>query len=606
MPETQVKAPDGTLVTVKHPEGATDSQILSFAKQSFGQESFGESVYGSALQREKKIQETKAIAEAKDAPAASIIPQIGEGVAFAGDVVFDALGRTAKAVAPQTTEKVSRFAGDVAEFVADTPVAKFASKEYQEFYNKHPLLAENIEGSLGIMTFGVPILKGAQASRSVIETGKKTLKEASKDALPTEQFFVNVLNRDQRALDNILKHSEQSTEQLLEQLKDSDILTIADIAGDEVQSLTRSLGKMEGAKNVIADALAQRSDSAVNRVTNALSKNISNVDTYFANIDDIQKTRAAMAKPLYKKAYSEATNITNKRLDTLLLEPRMTTALEKAINEYGIPPEINMRSLQALDGVKKALYDMESEARRQGKNILASDFGGLRRELVGILDQASPSYSKARKVYETNSQLINAQESGRIFDRLQPEELRRSIKDMLPHEKEAFKIGVRQKLQEITNKTADGADPAKRIFGNTQRKKQLEAVFGKGKNYDEFAKKMREEMTAMKTKQAVLGGSRTDINMASDLDFIDIAAQGSRQGVLSTAIDKTLMAMTRAIKRQYTGISNKNARKIAEILTDRDKGIKALEELIEKQNDIQQRGIIVHVTKEHAPAIMTE
>ena len=35
MAETQVKTPDGGTVTVRHPDGASDEDILGFAKQQF-------------------------------------------------------------------------------------------------------------------------------------------------------------------------------------------------------------------------------------------------------------------------------------------------------------------------------------------------------------------------------------------------------------------------------------------------------------------------------------------------------------------------------------------------------------------------------------------
>ena len=74
--------------------------------------------------------------------------------------------------------------------------------------------------------------------------------------------------------------------QALGEITEGQISVLADVAGDEIQGLTRTVGKVSGgARNVVADALEGRSEGAVRRVSNALSKQISNVDTYFANID---------------------------------------------------------------------------------------------------------------------------------------------------------------------------------------------------------------------------------------------------------------------------------------------------------------------------------
>ena len=38
MPQTKVRTPDGNTVTVNHPEGATDEQIIAYAQQNYSPE----------------------------------------------------------------------------------------------------------------------------------------------------------------------------------------------------------------------------------------------------------------------------------------------------------------------------------------------------------------------------------------------------------------------------------------------------------------------------------------------------------------------------------------------------------------------------------------
>ena len=51
---------------------------------------------------------------------------------------------------------------------------------------------------------------------------------------------------------------------------------LPDVAGDEVKGLTRAVGAMPGGtKQLVSDALNNRSEGAVERVSQQLSKNIS-------------------------------------------------------------------------------------------------------------------------------------------------------------------------------------------------------------------------------------------------------------------------------------------------------------------------------------------
>ena len=204
------------------------------------------------------------------------------------------------------------------------------------------------------------------------------------------------------------------------------------------------------------------------------------------------------------------------------------------------------------------------------------------------LDAASPTYKKARRVFSDFSSLENAQQLGLDFTKRTPEEIRRILSKMDNSQKEAFKIGVRENLQRTVNKTADQADPAKRVFGNKFKRDQLQAVFGEGKQFNEFSKRMNEEIAAAKTKFNVLGGSRTDINLTDDTEFIEALADGARRGVIATTIDRSVGAASDALKRRFTGLTTKSSRDLARILTNREAGIDALEDLIAKAPENQK------------------
>ena len=582
-------------------------------------------VYKMAQDREASYQKTLQTAQESGNRGAAVIPQLGEAATFLGEAAFETVATASRSVAPEATAAIAGIAGATAQAVMNTPPAKFLSREYSDFKSKHPLIAENIEGSLAVASFlsgpvaasKAPAVVGKAddvlntAADVAVKTSDDVLKKAASTAdnivapmRPAIQLSQKI--HDEKALSNILKSSSKSYADMLDELKNSDVLTIADIAGDEVQGLTRSIGKMEGAKNVIHSALRQRGEAALTRVRAVLSERISAVDSYFGNIDELGKARSLASKPLYKKAMDEGANIVDERLVKFLEDKRVIDAMNDAKLRYGVRAEAASNSLETLDGVKKVLYDIEASAKRKGETNLAGAYGDLRRDLVSVLDDNVPSYKQARKVFESPSRLIDAQEAGRSYFQLQPEELKKVLSDMEPHEIEAYRIGVRQRLQEVASKVADDGDPAKAIFGNDFKRSQLEAIFETKEHYEEFAKRMRDEITTAKTRFAILGGSRTDYNIASDGDFIDAAADVARRGVLEVAKDKLITGVENAVKARYRGINDRNAANIAEILVDREKGIKALQELLEKQDDMAQRAAVGQVIKNHGAITMVD
>lgn len=585
------------------------------ARKTFEQTPLLERIGQAAVQREWNIQQDRQMADQSGYGfAGSLLPMAGEAAGFIGDVGFEVFKSAADLVFnPEIQEEAGALANYSLRSVMETAPAKFVSQEYQAFKKSHPLLAENIEGGASTALFVVPTAAYARSGTANAAGASAVARKA-----PTNVGMVGdevaqaarspvFINRNRRALHNILKSSDKSYQEILDTLKSSDILTIADVAGDEVQGLTRALSKMEDAKNVIHGTLTQRSLDSVRRVSNELSKSVSSVDNYFNNIDELGKARSAAARPLYKRAFEDATEIADPRLTKFLEDKRVIDAMDVAKKSYGVRLEAASNSLETLDGVKKVLYDIESKARRAGEDNLSIAYKGLRQDLVDILDEASPTYRQARKVYETPSRMIDAQTAGRNFDKLQPEEITKALSGMEPHELDAYRIGVRQKLQQIVNTTPDGADPGRRIFGNTQKRAQIEAVMGDNKAaFQEFSKRIEDEIQTFKTRNTILGGSRTDYNLAADDSFIDAVADTARRGVVVTTKDKIFEATIGAFKRHYYGISDKNARELAEIMVDRDKGIAALQELVERQRDFQQRAIVGQAIKNHAPVILAD
>ena len=417
----------------------------------------------------------------------------------------------------------------------------------------------------------------------------------------------------------------EKTAELLEQLKtatpDSPVL-LPDVAGDEIRGLTRAVGKLGNGRDIVTEALEGRSIKAVERVSNQLSKDISGVDTYFGSLDDIAKARSEMAAPLYKKAFEKGTtldigvkkgiqvrlgvtspSLTLKQEQNRELINKVGSYIKSAKKDFGLGESIPNNSLTALDGAKKKLDDKISVAIRGGERQQAKVLLEIKNELLTELDRLNPYYKKARQVFSDFSSIQSAQEQGLQFSKLRPEELQRLFKTLSVSEKEAFRIGVRENLQKTVSSTSEGADPAKRIFGNSFKRNQIKAIFPNETKYKAFESRMKEEIAAAETKFKVLGGSRTDINLAGEAQFIDTVSKvggglalGSRFAVIN--------ALVSSFKNRFAGINAKNSKAIANILVKREKSIEALESILKKEKNATQKRILTQVITELRPALL--
>lgn len=390
------------------------------------------------------------------------------------------------------------------------------------------------------------------------------------------------------------------TAEVLEKLRagGKDVL-LPDVAGDSMRGLTRAIGKTKGGKDVIVDALENRSKRALTRVKNELTK-VSPVESYFGNLEDLAKARSEIAAPLYKKAFEKGTSLDIEKNKALF--KKIAPDIKDARRIFRMGDEIADNSIIMLDAAKKSLDDKIGVALRQGERQQAKSLMEIKNELVGKIDQLNPDYKEARKVFSDFASIENAQTQGLQFNKLRPEQLKKYIKKLTPSEQEAFRIGVKENLDKITSKAT--TSPARKIFGNTDIQDQLKAIFPDDNTYNQFKKRMLEEIQFTDTKFQVLGGSRTDINLASEEEFLNKVAEVGAAGI--TGGKSTLIGATiRSLKNKFSGISEKNAKQLASIMVNRGKSIEALEKILTKEVNKNQKQIIRELITTLRPDIAT-
>ena len=595
MPIAKIQLPDGRIARFEVPEGTTQDQVMQFASQQ-------------QFDKPQDLSFLSKVGTATVEGLAGFTEGLGRAAVGATQLGAELLGqeefagKIGQQIAKEkelekddsTARKVGRFIGGIAPALPvgagmgliKGGIAGGAAAELiqptEEGTAKERVKQTAIGAGLGGLTGGALLGAG------------KTIKGTA--GLVKRQFVAT------KPEDIIAKGIRpEDAQPILDKLQEGQISVIPDVAGDEVKGLTRSIAKLPQAKDVVTDALDQRSFGAVKRVSEQLSKDISPVGAYFGNIDDLAKARSEIAAPLYEKAFKQNTTLDiNKNRE---LFNKIAPDIADAKNKFRLSSDISDNSIVMLDAAKKSLDDKIGKAIKQGERQEASILQGIKKELVSKLDQLNPDYKKARQVFSDFASIQNAQEQGLeiVKKGITAEQVKKMIKEMSVAEKDAFRIGLREGLDRIVRNTSIGNDPAKKIFNDLSIVDKIKAALGDGKKFTDFKKRMQEEIAAADTRFKVLGGSRSDFNLSQDdvLDKIVSGAEVARGGKT-----ELLRVTVNALKNRAAGLNKKNAKQVAEILVNREKGIEALQNIINKEQSKTQQRILKDFVRSLRPELL--
>jgi hypothetical protein len=595
MPIAKIQLPDGRIARFEVPEGTTQDQVMQFASQQ-------------QFDKPQDLSFLSKVGTATVEGLAGFTEGLGRAAVGATQLGAELLGqeefagKIGQQIAKEkelekddsTARKVGRFIGGIAPALPvgagmgliKGGIAGGAAAELiqptEEGTAKERVQQTAIGAGLGALTGGTLLGAG------------KTIKGTA--GLVKRQFVAT------KPEDIIAKGIRpEDAQPILDKLQEGQISVIPDVAGDEVKGLTRSIAKLPQAKDVVTDALEQRSFGAVKRVSEQLSKDISPVGAYFGNIDDLAKARSEIAAPLYEKAFKQNTTLDiNKNKE---LFNKIAPDIADAKNKFRLSSDISDNSIVMLDAAKKSLDDKIGKAIRQGERQEASILQGIKKELVSKLDELNPDYKKARQVFSDFASIQNAQEQGLeiVKKGITAEQVKKMIKEMSVAEKDAFRIGLREGLDRIVRNTSIGNDPAKKIFNDLSIVDKIKAALGDGKKFTDFKKRMQEEIAAADTRFKVLGGSRSDFNLSQDdvLDKIVSGAEVARGGKT-----ELLRVTVNALKNRAAGLNKKNTKQVAEILVNREKGIEALQNIINKEQSKTQQRILKDFVRSLRPEVL--
>lgn len=439
---------------------------------------------------------------------------------------------------------------------------------------------------------------------------------------------------------SISKEAAQRGLNTLENSPEGQPTTALDVSEPEIQNLTRAIHQYPEAKEISADFAAGRKQEALNRIGDTLSKDVSPVDNAFKSIEELDTTRKTAVKPFIEEAYKQGEeiptlfNAKGEAVDqSTLLGGKHLSAKQKALaNEYEDVvadrrfqdyakdfSNLKPNSVEMLHNVRKAV-DKDRSALERNLNgpspnaIAGSELRGLnnlRSKLKDVMYKATGSeegkigtMEKADQIYAGQSKLMDATNEGMNFSKLPEAEIIKKMESYSPGERDAFRVGVRQSMQDVAEgatKIAGKSSPAEKIFNDVGTQKQIKASFlGDEKKYNDFAKKMKEEIQYDKTIKD-LGLSRKEIekNKASAVNLIARLAADSRKGIIFEGV----RLLEKVVLNTYKGINKKNAVELSKAFSNKETSIKTLQAIIKKA-DVDQKILIQKAINDIIPAIL--
>jgi hypothetical protein len=364
-------------------------------------------------------------------------------------------------------------------------------------------------GALGGVTSGV-LAGGGQAVRATSNNVRARFSERTADDLAKSRV-ATALQRDDKMIPQV------STR--LARLGDE--ATIADSAGKNTRDLLDTMATMPGRTADRAETLIrQRQIGRPDRIIGGAA-GLAGGRQLPEELAALTKQQSDNAGPIYN-AIRNVPVAADSRLQRILQRPVLQDAVAQArvaaANADEVLPDFKAgdpvpmavwdrikRGLDDVIGLKKRGVDAGT-ANNAAKSTLA-DAVRTKRELLEVLDELVPDYKKARDAFSGPAALKDAMEEGRGLFATKPADLRALLGDMTASERDAFRVGAAQALQERVG-TESGQTAILKFWKEPATRERLQAVFPDARTFRQFEARLLGE-GRLKALEQVGRGSQT-------------------------------------------------------------------------------------------------
>ena len=350
-------------------------------------------------------------------------------------------------------------------------------------------------------------------------------------------------------------------------------------------------------KKQAQEFLQNRDKGVLSRLTSDLQVAFGSKAAFFDEFNALKDARSDLGGKLYERALQQDVPVTPE-LTNLFNRPSVQDAYNRAINiakEEGIKlPNVKIvdGKLQTLDGndvtkinttflhyMKMGLDDVVFTGKSPTSGIGSTELGkikGTRIQFLDQLDAANPTYKNARRVWASDTAVMDAMEEGRTALNKQPKDvdvLLSDMKTMTKSELEGLRLGVMQNLldrlggaQTAATVVGPTGNPALKIINDPKNLRVLRATFPKDeagdKTFEQFMKNMKSEVEMKSTSKQVLQGAQTAERTQA---ISDVKAGG--QAVRELPAMSVQGILMRALQRDYSQLGDAQTRAVADEMT---------------------------------------
>jgi len=411
-----------------------------------------------------------------------------------------------------------------------------------------------------------------------------------------------------RKLIESLRDSGMTPEQAIFELADASganfnrNMTLGD-TNDNLRALVDAISVMPGpGKETVNRYLRTRQEGRPARLGTILEEAFGQRANFFSDFQALKLARQSTAKKLYGEANKVTVPVTEE-LQALLATPAMQDAYRKAIRIAENNQQVGgMRFTLGADGriltpdgspvdgvdtiflhnIKMGLDDVAFPS-MPATGIGAAEVSAvrdLRTKFLDYFDTANPAYKRARDFYAGDTETMRSMELGTTFlSHKSPDELAAQILRMNRSEKEAFRLGALQNLQNEFDISPKTADMAYKVMRSKRRKDLLRLTFPDGEkgqaSFDVFMGNLNRESGMALTEKAGMGTATAQRNellstLKNDIDAGNNISQEGLTGILlsslrdkgAAAADIELQSVASELSRMLTAESPETLRKI--------------------------------------------
>lgn len=343
--------------------------------------------------------------------------------------------------------------------------------------------------------------------------------------------------------------------------------------------------------------ITERDKGMLSRLTSDLQVAFGSKAAFFDEFNALKTARSQLGGALYDRALKKDVPVTPE-LVTLMERPSVQDAYARAVNlakEQGVKlpavkiengklvtetgdPVTNINST-FLHFIKMGLDDVVFTGKSPTSGIGTTQLNAVkdtRTKFLEQLDAANPSYKNARRIWASDTAVMDAMEEGRTALQKTPKDvdvLLNDMRSMTKSELEGLRLGVMQNLLDRiggaqTAETVVGptGNPALRIINDPKNLRVIRATFPRDEAGDEafgnFVKNLKTEVEMKSTSKQVMQGSQTAERTQA---IKDVRAGG--QAVREMPAMSVQGILMRALQRDYAQLGDAQTQAVANEMT---------------------------------------